>query len=251
MSAKTVEQKAAFYDQRWSDFAYANRLKLERCCAILTGLANTKLSEPAIVDLGCGAGWLSAIVGNFGPTTGVDLSYGAIADAAVKYPYVQFMHADILNWDYPKNAFDVVISQEIIEHVEDQKQYIDIANGLLNDGGYLILTTPNARTMHALSEEARKTWTNQPIENWLTISQLRALLEERFEIVSVTTIILNVGTAGSYRLVNSERLRGLLAKVGLLSMFNSLRGRLGYGLHTVVVAKKKADQRAQTSIRPE
>jgi 2-polyprenyl-3-methyl-5-hydroxy-6-metoxy-1,4-benzoquinol methylase len=239
MSAKTVLGKqAAFYDQRWSDFAYANRLKLERCRSILSALASTKLFEPRIVDLGCGAGWLAGVVGNFGPTTGVDLSHQAVAEAAVRYPYVQFIQADILNWKYPKNSFDLVISQEIIEHVNDQRGYIEVAHGLLDEGGYLILTTPNARTMHAMPEEARKAWSNQPIENWLTISQLRSLLEERFEIISLTTIIRNSGTKGLYRVVNSHRLKGFFAKLGLAGVFNSLPCLLGYGLHIVVVGKK-------------
>jgi 2-polyprenyl-3-methyl-5-hydroxy-6-metoxy-1,4-benzoquinol methylase len=134
-----------------------------------------------------------------------------------------------------------VISQEIIEHIEDQKRYIDVAHGLLSDRGYLILTTPNARTMHAMSEEDRKAWSNQPIENWLTTSQLRSLLEDRFEIVSLTTIVLNVGTLGLYRIANSERLRSFLATLGLLPAFNSLRSFLGYGLHIVIVGKKKPE----------
>jgi 2-polyprenyl-3-methyl-5-hydroxy-6-metoxy-1,4-benzoquinol methylase len=233
-----LDRQVAFYDQRWSDFTYANRLKLERCRSILSALAATRLFEPRIVDLGCGAGWLAGIVGNFGPTTGVDLSHQAVAEAAVKYPYVNFIQADILNWKYPKGSFDLVVSQEIIEHVKDQKGYIKVAHGLLREGGYLVLTTPNARIMQAMPEQARTAWSNQPIEDWLTISELKSLLKGRFEIVSLTTIILNLGSGGLYRVVNSERLRGALARLGLLGVFNFLRSSLGFGLHIVIVGKK-------------
>jgi len=241
MRAKTdLEKQVAFYDQRWSGFAYANRRKMARCVSILNALQSTRLLEPRIIDLGCGAGWLAGIVGNFGPTTGVDLSHQAVAEAAVRYPYVQFIQADILSWKYPENSFDLVISQEIIEHVDDQKGYIEVAYGLLREGGYLVLTTPNARTMHAMTAETRKAWSNQPIENWLTIDELRALLAKRFEITSLTTIMLNVGGKGLYRVFNSCRLRSFLARLGFSEMFDTLRGWFGYGLHIVVLAKKIA-----------
>ena len=240
MSAEvSLGEQSAFYDQRWSGFTYANRLKLARAVAILQALAATKLLEPEIIDLGSGTGWLSGIVGNFGPTTAVDISAEAIERAALKYPYVKFLHADILSWHYPRNSFDVVISQEILEHMEDQKAYLDIAHGLLRKDGYLILTTPNARTMYAMSDKRRRKWANQPIENWLTAKDLKRLLVNNFEIIHLETIVFNFAVKGLYRVADSQRLRSVLTLMGLSRAFDSLRGSLGFGLHFVVLAKKK------------
>jgi ubiquinone/menaquinone biosynthesis C-methylase UbiE len=152
---------------------------------------------------------------------------------------VEFLQADILSWDYPRNSFDVVISQEIIEHVKDQRAYLDVAHGLLHKGGYLILTTPNARTMYAMSDKRREKWANQPIENWLTAKELKRLLINDFEIIRFETIVFNFAVKGLYKVVDSQRLRSFLIVIGLSRAFDSLRSSLGFGLHFVVLARKK------------
>ena len=234
-----IESQRAFYEDRWRAYGFANRLKLERCVAILEGLAATRFYQPKILDLGCGTGWLSGMVGNFGPTTALDLSSVAVEDAALKHPQVQFIQADVLNWEHGTEQFDVVISQEVIEHVEDQRAYIQVANRMLRRGGYLILTTPNARTLNAMPEEQRDSWSQQPIENWVSISELRKLLNDHFEIVRLTTIISGYGVKGTYLLANSRRLRSILEKFKCGSLFDALRLRLGYGLHIVALTIKK------------
>ena len=234
-----IEEQKTFYNERWGEFEFANRLKLMRCTAILRAMAASGLYQPKIIDLGSGTGWLAGIIGNFGPTTGVELSNTAVIEASRKYPHVQFMDEDILQWDYPKETFDIVVSQEDIEHIEVQKAYLDVAHGLLRPKGYLILTTPNARTFEAMPKHQREAWSNQPIENWLTVAELRDLLQHRFEVVRLTTIIPNHGILGVYRFVNSVWLKALFQRLRLGNSFDSLRLNLGYGLHTLAVARKK------------
>jgi 2-polyprenyl-3-methyl-5-hydroxy-6-metoxy-1,4-benzoquinol methylase len=146
---------------------------------------------------------------------------------------------DVFNWDYPAGTFDVVVSQEVLEHVEDQSRYIDIAHDLLRAGGYLILTTPNARSMLAMPEKQRNEWTNQPLENWVTTSELRALLRRKFTIAQMTTITFGMGSSGSYRLMNSAKVESALRQIGLSKVHNWLRAKLDYGLHIVAVAQKR------------
>lgn len=234
-----LEVQRAFYEQRWQEYAFANFLKLARCVAILEGIAATKLYQPKILDLGCGTGWLSSVVGNFGPTTAVDLSSTAVENAAIKHPHVQFMQTDVFDWDYPEEQFDIVISQEVIEHVEDQNAYLGIAYRMLRRGGYLILTTPNARTLYAMPEEQRNSWSQQPIENWLNTSELENLLKDRFEIIRLTTIIPGYGVKGTYRLANSLRFKSFFEKAAGGCLFDDLRLGLGYGLHIFALTKKK------------
>lgn len=238
LNKESIEYQQEFYNDRWKSYAFANRLKLLRCAAILDALALTKLDEPRIIDLGCGAGWLAGIIGNFGPTIAVDLSSTTIAEASKKYPHVKFIQADVLDWNYPRKQFDIVISQEVIEHVEDQKKYLEIAYGLLREGGYLILTTPNARTLYAMTEEQRSSWTQQPIENWLTIGEFKNLLNGRFEVIRLVTMIHGYGAQGTYRFVNSERVRSLLKKIGFDGILDKMRMNFGYGLHILAICKK-------------
>ncbi|HLO16667.1 MAG TPA: class I SAM-dependent methyltransferase [Anaerolineales bacterium] len=239
MNQQSIEHQKMFYNEYWQEFEYANYLKLARCAAILDRLQQTKLVQPKIIDLGCGTGWLTGILGHFGPAVGVDLSDIAIRQAQKRYPFVEFIQANIIEWDYPRSSFDLVISQEVIEHFENQASYIEVAYGLLKGGGYLILTTPNKNTFYAMPEEQRKAWAVQPIENWLTAPELKAVLRScGFEVIQMTTVIPAYGIKGIYRLFASRRLRQLLKFLYLEGLFLRLRLRLGLGLHLFTVARK-------------
>lgn len=236
--SENKEAQVQFYDDWFDDFSYANLLQLDRAVSILDALRFAELTKPRILDFGCGPGWLANILGTFGPTLGVDLSRGAISRAKERYPGVGYEAVDVFNWDYPAGTFDVVVSQEVLEHVEDQSRYLDIAHDLLRAGGYLILTTPNAKTMLAMPEKQRNEWTHQPLENWVTTGELRALLRRRFTSVRMTTTIFGMGSKGSYRLMNSAKVESVLRRIGLSKFHNWLRAKLGYGLHIVAVARK-------------
>src|SRR5580692_8895168 len=121
------ETQKNYYDQRWTREEFANALQASRCSAILGGLACLQLTKPNILDLGCGSGWLSAVLAQFGPTTGVDLSDHAVREATKRYPWVTFHAANVLEWDERSQLgeFDVVVSQEVIEHVPDQMKYLN------------------------------------------------------------------------------------------------------------------------------
>ncbi len=233
-----LDSRREYYNERWKDYEFANSLKLARAAAILDGLAATRIREPRILDLGCGTGWLTAILGTFGPTLGVELSDEAVRAAAQRYNHIELVAGDLFRWSCPREAFDIVVSQEVIEHVPDQTGYVRIAHEALRHGGYLILTTPNAETLEAMTPEQRSHWSNQPVELPLSRRELRALLEPHFRIVRLTTIIPNYGVSGARRVVNSARFRRTLGRVGLGPAFDRWRLGTGYGLHTVVVAEK-------------
>jgi SAM-dependent methyltransferase len=238
-TSKSIGEQVAFYNERWKGFEYPNRLKIQRAAAILRGLSDTRLTNPRIVDLGCGSGWLAGMLGTFGPTTGLDLSDHAVRVTSQRHPYVSYAQADIFNWNYPRCAFDVVVSQEVIEHVDDQPRYVEICHDLLRPGGYLILTTPNARTFDAMTSEQRNEWGDQMIENRMTKGQLGGLLRPRFEILQLTTIIPGFGCRGSYRVASSKRLAGWIDLLLGSRAYEFLNGTLGFGLHLYALARTK------------
>ena len=110
---------------------------MSRAAAILHELACCKIERPSILDFGCGTGWLIEILDQFGDAQGVDL---APETARGRYPHLRFHDAHSM----PDGPFDIVVSQEVIEHIDNQKAYGETASRVLRTGGYLILTTPNA-----------------------------------------------------------------------------------------------------------
>ena len=62
-----------------------------------------------ICDVGCGRGWLSAILSKYGDVLGVDLS----VDVAKKlYPHLKFEQVNIIT-DQIRGQYDVVVSSEV------------------------------------------------------------------------------------------------------------------------------------------
>jgi len=236
-STPSLADQRAFYDRRWADSHFANRLKLLRCSAILEAMSSLGLVEPRIVELGCGTGWLTSILGVFGPATGVDFSAEAIRKASVKYPSVRFVCADIQTWE-AEEKHHLVVSHEVIEHLQDQPLHVRRIVEALNDPGFLILTTPNGSTFKSMSDEQRTRWSQQPFEKRLTRKELLALLqEEGLQVLKLSTVILGYGRSPLRRLAGSRRIRRAMQAIGLLPSYERLCCQAGLGLHIVCVAR--------------
>jgi 2-polyprenyl-3-methyl-5-hydroxy-6-metoxy-1,4-benzoquinol methylase len=156
-----------YYSQRWQAEKTANLWAMNRASVILHELSLAGIHNPRILDSGCGTGWLTEILSQFGEATGVDL---APEEARRRFPHLSFHSVDAV----PPGPFDVVISQEVLEHADDQPGYLDAVYRVLRPGGYLILTTPNAKVSLHYS------WLRiQPVEKHLTRRELKALLLDR------------------------------------------------------------------------
>jgi cyclopropane fatty-acyl-phospholipid synthase-like methyltransferase len=231
-----IEQQRNFYNTKWASFKHANRLELLRMNKVLEYLSEVPTRDN-ICDLGCGAGWTTAILGYFGRALGVELS--DVQRQREQYGHCEFVSADVLKWDCPDGLFNIVVSIEVIEHIPylQQPAYLGVAYRLLKPGGYLILTTPNKHTMHAMPDPSA--WTNQPVEDWLDMPQLVALLEGNgFEVVKKSSLIPGYGQKGIYRLVNSHKVRSIAKSLGLLDRWQSWLLKLNYGLHLAVLSKR-------------
>jgi trans-aconitate methyltransferase len=228
-----------FYNRFWSGKTHAHALDLERVAAVLGFMrAIGDFRELRICDLGCGAGWSTNLLSAFGRTTGVDLS--DVTAARERYPGCEFETADILEWSPPTAEFDVVISMEVLEHIPYARQadYLQVAKKALKPTGLLILTTPNKCTLEAYG--AARSWSNQPVEDVLDWPSLKDLLHRAgFEILDHTTVVLGVGSKGTYRLVNSPKVQKLVGAFGLGKAWKWSAAKLGYGLHIIVLAKPR------------
>jgi len=232
-----ITEQRRFYDDRWASFEYPGHLELERVSKVID-LMNYVKSFDRICDLGCGAGWIAGVLGHFGKTLGVDLS--DVERARVRFPNCEFISANILEWQHPREAFDLVVSSEVIEHIPFhlQNEYLKIAYNLLAPGGNLILTTPNKKTMDAIPGGGR-TWSNQPIEDWLDKRSLLQRLEQvGFISKRWTSITLGIGNMGIHRVVNSRKLNQLLESFGLVDAWRALALRFDYGIHLAILAEK-------------
>src|SRR5713226_9402773 len=71
---------------------------------ILASLVELKIQGAKILEVGCGTGWLSSKLCEFGKVTAVDLGMEIIETAKVRYPEIDFRSGDIHTLDLPLNS---------------------------------------------------------------------------------------------------------------------------------------------------
>ena len=99
-----------------------------------------------ILDVGCGAGWLSNSLALHGyEITGVD-SAASNLNIALKHDAtrgVKYLIAEPEKLPFPDASFDVVCAMEILEHVQDPHQIVKEASRTLKPGGLFLFHTYN------------------------------------------------------------------------------------------------------------
>jgi ubiquinone/menaquinone biosynthesis C-methylase UbiE len=102
-------------------------------------------SQDRVLDLGCGAGDLTGdLAGMAASVVGVDVAEAALRRARRRHPGIPFLRAELdAALPLDDNAFDVVWSSEVIEHVADTARWLSEVRRVLRPGGRLLLTTPS------------------------------------------------------------------------------------------------------------
>jgi 2-polyprenyl-3-methyl-5-hydroxy-6-metoxy-1,4-benzoquinol methylase len=149
-----------------------------------------------VLDVGCGDGNFTASLADAGfVMCGVDLSHDRIARAQASYRNIRFAQAsayDDLSAPFGGEAFDAIVSIEVIEHLFSPRDFLDRARLALRPGGRLILTTPYwgyfknvaLAVTNRMDRALTATWDGGHIKHW-SYRTLRMVGEERgFEYVS-------------------------------------------------------------------
>lgn len=237
----TVDEQRRLWDWHWQNWQERRAISdwvLQRGERVLAFFSSLALDHPEILDLGCGHGWFSQELSRFGQVTGVDLSEQAIATAKTLYPHITFLAGNVLSCALPAARFDVVVSQEVLAHVDDQAKYLQVAATALRPGGYLILTTANKFVM----DRRGPTWDSWPpehIEKFVDMKGLKRLLLPHFRVLRATTAITTVGSAGILRVINSFKLNKVLSLLIPERYLETLKERAGFGYSLIILAQKK------------
>jgi SAM-dependent methyltransferase len=98
-----------------------------------------------VLDAACGVGWGSLLLLAAGArsVTGVDIDEGALASARGRARGAEFVRGDLLSLPFADASFDLVVSFESIEHVDDPALAIDEFRRVLRPGGMLLVSSPN------------------------------------------------------------------------------------------------------------
>ena len=128
--------------QRDSDLYYEHIVRYMFAAPLAAGCS--------VLDAGCGAGYGAAALAAAGALSvlGVDIAADAVSYAQEHYnrPGLSFVAGDVAALNLPAATFDLIVSFEVIEHLDDPARLAQTAARLLKPDGILVVSTPNAAT---------------------------------------------------------------------------------------------------------
>ncbi|HEX4724577.1 MAG TPA: class I SAM-dependent methyltransferase [Pseudonocardiaceae bacterium] len=125
--------------------AWMNEIRGDPRLRLLHALIARLPADPAVLDLGCGAGIpCTAILAERGDVTGVDVSARQLELARARVPGARFVHADMTTVDIPAAAFDAVTAFYSIGHVPRVRHASLFARvaAWLRPGGHFLAALP-------------------------------------------------------------------------------------------------------------
>ncbi len=161
-----------------------------------------------MLEVGCGAGkgveLFSKVCQHY---TAIDKNDQLIAHHTKKYPHYKFINAFVPPLvGLADNSFDFVVSLQVIEHIEDDHEFLKEIYRVMKSGAKAIISTPNIKL-----SLTRNPWHVREY----TTPELETLLNKYFDRVSFG------GVLGSSRVMEyQERNRKSIAKFKRFDIFD-------------------------------
>ncbi len=137
-----------------------------------------------VLDAACGNGYGSRILRQAGRVVGADLAPEAIADGLSLLSDAPLLVADTTRLPFSAAQFDVFVSFETIEHVQDDEAYVAEARRVLAEGGWFLCSTPNRRLVNPGNTIRDAPFNPYHIREYDS-NELRQLLGRRFASVTM------------------------------------------------------------------
>ena len=108
-----------------------------------------------VLDIGCGAGWLTAFLGSLGwEAMGIDVDPETVK--AVRSRGLDVRLGTLEDQGFPADYFDAIVMNHVIEHIHDPLEHLRECYRVLKKGGVLSLATPNIASLG--HERFRQYW---------------------------------------------------------------------------------------------
>jgi SAM-dependent methyltransferase len=161
-----------------------------------------------LLDLGCGSGYGAAsLAGRHGRVVGLD----RVRPDARNRGGAHFVRGDLHGIPLASGSFQLIVSFQVMEHLEDPTPYLDAIARLLAPDGVAILTTPNIRMSDGV---------NPYHVHEYHAEELAARLRERFHQVEVRGIGASEAVH-AYLAARSQRIRRIM-RLDPLGLRNAL-----------------------------
>jgi len=136
-----------------------------------------------VLDAACGNGYGTAMMREQGAASvaGVDLAWDAVRQASAFHATAGagFLLGSALALPFADAAFDLFVSLETIEHIEDDRAYVDEARRVVKSDGIFLCSTPNRQVLNPGRSLTDKPFNPFHVREY-TVGELDALLRRAF-----------------------------------------------------------------------
>ncbi len=148
--------------------SYVWRAGQERRLKMVLDAAGERVTG-RVLENGCGVGmYVEKLSAYGGDVIGLEYDFERALEAHVNSPHITNAAGEHL--PFPKGAFDLILSHEVIEHVQDDRTAIAEMVRALRPGGRLMLFCPNRGypfETHGVYWRGEYRFGNIPLVNWL------------------------------------------------------------------------------------
>lgn len=141
------------------------------------------IKDKTVLDIGCGCGYgLHLLSGSIKEGVGIDIAKDAIDYCKNRYndKNINYKIMDGRRPLFEPESFDVIISFEFIEHINEHAEFMNNVCRLLKRDGILIISTPNKPVYNFNKPEK-----NVFHEKELNYDEFRKILESQFHTVKI------------------------------------------------------------------
>jgi SAM-dependent methyltransferase len=237
MSDPPLDKQQVFWN-RWNAewrFGGIDGFMVRQREVALEWATRKQLEGAAILDVGCGTGWLGNSLTSFGRVLGVDLSPDSIEKGRSKHPSVELRSGDFLTMDLGR-TFDFIVSADSLAHFYDQQSFFQRIATLLRPGGTFLLMTQNAAVW--AKRAGRAPQGEGHIQRFPTRSAIQQGLSASFDIEHESTIAPG-GDEGWLWWVENRGVRGVMGRIVGPKRWEGLLERAGLGRELVIVARRR------------
>jgi len=163
------------------------------------------------LDIGCGTGSGLKILARKFKTVGIDNSTEAIAKSK-EIKGCKLILGDVCSLPFNDCEFDLIVSNHVIEHIFDDKKFVNEVMRVLKPNGIAVITTPNRKLR---LRENQKPW-----NKWHIREYSKETIKELFSKSGMDVTIKGISVRDDIMAVEMRRLR--LRKVIPRQLFDML-----------------------------
>lgn len=127
------------------------------------------VQDKRVLDLGCGYGWHCKYAADHGAESvlGIDQSERMICEAEHRNAdeVITYQVCDLLEYDYPEENFDLVVSNLVLHYIEDLDRIYRLIHRTLKSGGVFLMNIEHPTFTAGVNQQfaADGTW---PVDNY-------------------------------------------------------------------------------------